>query len=443
MIRAIKEITAPPLMEGIMPEPPGSLLLKSSFDFSGEFEELVFSAILRNDGFYGKFRSLIKEEMFYDKNKVFIITLIISYFGRYDRIPFLDVLSELIRRSNYKNIEGAIQLAESTSEVQDIGYIADRILLWIRWSTIEQIWSSHQTYDSDPKQLASQIQEASRIGDELDMAHSRLSDEDDPDSKLEVIKTPWRWFNEELKGGVPIGDLAVVLTVIGGGKTTTLVNLARSAIEQGKFVVFFTFEDGEAKIKRRLTQTITNMTLEELLMEHPRYISRIRNKVLERTGARCDIKTLMSRRSTVEDAVSFIQTLEDASGRKVDMVITDYADRFKAHTHYSEPRHALREIFEDCKWMAQSLSVVHWTARQVNKTRVGREIVSIEHAGEAFGTMESPDIVIGMGQSLEDERVGRISLFTAKLRDARDHMTRSLVVDFARQRISDLAEEST
>lgn len=423
-----------------MSESSEPLLLRNSFDFGSDFEGVVFSTILCNDGFYKKFRSLIVEKMFRDSDKMFIIGLVTSYFDRYGEIPSSETLHELIKRSDYSNIGEAIQLVESVSEVRDVGYVADRILLWVRWSAIEDVWSSYQTYDSDPKQLASQIQEASRIGDELDMMHSHLSDEDNVDGEFEVIKTPWQWLNGELKGGVLVGDLAVVLTVIGGGKTTTLVNLARSAIEQGKFVIYFTFEDGERKIKRRLTQAITGMTLEELLTLHPRYISRMRNKVLEQAGGRCDIKDLMSRRSTVEDAASFIQTIQDASNRKVDMVITDYADRFKPQGRYFEPRHALREIFEDCKWMARSLSIVHWTARQANKTRAGKEIVSIEHAGEAFGTMESPDVVIGMGQSLEDEKIGRISLFTAKLRDSEDHMIRSLTVDFSRQRISDLAE---
>lgn len=426
--------------EHLQPEPSEPLLLRTSFDFSDKFEDIVLSAILYSDGFYEKFHPLIKEEMFRNSNRAFIIALVVSYFGRYGAVPSPEILCELVERSDYKNVGEAIRLVGSVPKTQDTDYVADRILLWARWSTIENVWSSHQSYDSDPKELASQMQEASRIGDELDMAHTHLSDEDGPDDKLEIVGTPWRWLNEQLRGGVLVGDLAVVLTVIGGGKTTTLVNLTRSAIEQGKFVVFFTFEDGDIKIKRRLTQTITNMTLEELLVLHPRHVSRMRSKFLERTGGRCDIKNFMSRRSTVEDAASFVQTLQDASGRKVDVVITDYADRFKPHGRYSEPRHALREIFEDCKWMARSLGVVHWTARQVNKTRVGKEIISIEHAGEAFGTMESPDVVIGMGQSLEDERIGRISLFTAKLRDSKDHMVRSLVADFPRQRISDVTE---
>ena len=182
--------------------------------------------------------------------------------------------------------------------------------------------------------------------------------------------------------------------------------MAYQALANGKFVVYFTFEDGELKIKRRLLQRITNTTIDELVKD-PYYSRRVRTKFLREYGGRCEIKDLMSRRSTVSDVAGFIKTLEDAAQRKVDMVITDYADRFKATNRYNEPRHALREIFEDCKWLARSLKVIHWTARQANKTRVGKDIVSAEHASESSGSMESPDLVMGLGRTMEEMILGR------------------------------------
>ncbi|KKN13369.1 hypothetical protein LCGC14_1006880, partial [marine sediment metagenome] len=107
----------------------------------------------------------------------------------------------------------------------------------------------------------------------------------------------------------------------------------------------------------------------------------------------------------------------------------------------NEPRHALREIFEDCKQMAKSMSLVHWTARQVNKSMVGKDTIGYEHAGESWGSMESPDIIIGFGRTLEDEQCGSISLYTSKVRDGEAHKKRDLAVDFAKQRVWDPLEE--
>ena len=230
--------------------------------------------------------------------------------------------------------------------------------------------------------------------------------------------------------------MCVILTVISGGKTTALVNLAHQAIADGKFVVYFTFEDGESKIKRRLLQRIMNGTRDDLLKD-PMYTKRIRTQFLQESGGRCEVKDLMSRRSTVEAAAGFVKSLEDAAGRKVDLVITDYADRFAPANRYQEPRHALREVFEDCKWMARHLNIVHWTARQVNKTRVGKEIIGAEHSAEAWGTMESPDLVIGLGRTLEDEKRNTITMYTSKVRDAECHKRCNLRTDFARQNISE------
>jgi replicative DNA helicase len=243
-------------------------------------------------------------------------------------------------------------------------------------------------------------------------------------------------LNRELDGGPEIGDLAVILTVVSGGKTTALVNITRHAMFLGKFVVYFTFEDGERKIKSRLMQSIANMTKVEAVSNRDEVV-RTKNRFLKRYGGRCEVKDLQSRRSTVSDAAAFVRTLEDNYEQKVDVVVTDYADRFRAQNRYYEPRHALREIFEDCKWLARNLEVVHWTARQVNKTRVGKDIITTDAAGESWGSMESPDLVIGLGRTLQDEALNRITLHTAKVRDERDHQTHPLITDFERQRIYD------
>jgi len=186
-------------------------------------------------------------------------------------------------------------------------------------------------------------------------------------------------------------------------------------------------------------QSIANVTRDEFISNRA-LVNRKRSRFLKKYGGTCEIKDLQSRRSTVDDAASFIRSIEDVNERKVDLVVSDYADRFRPNNRYSEPRHALREIFEDCKWMARSLGVVHWTARQVNKSKVGKEIISTDAAGESWGSMESPDLVIGFGRTLEDEQLDRITMYTAKVRDEKDHQMKSLVTDYEHQRLFDPAE---
>lgn len=407
----------------------------SDYDFGPDFEEQVLNVLLLEPNFVAKFRPIIKPEAFLSPNNKHIVETLLGYYDKYEKTPSIEVLVDVVRNGLYRDKGGATQRIESASPVPDTDYVRDRMLLWVKWTTIEQALQSRN--GDTPHDFAARVGKAARTGDTLLLDHTLFNEDREGErERSEIIPTPWSWLNRELDGGPEIGDLAVILTVVSGGKTTALVNITRHALRLGKFVVYFTFEDGERKIKSRLMQSIANMTKIEMV-SHRAEVRRTRDRFLKKYNGRCEIRDLQSRRSTVSDAAAFVRTLEDNYERKVDVVITDYADRFRPQLRYSEPRHALREIFEDCKWLARNLEVVHWTARQVNKTRTGKEIITIDAAGESYGSMESPDLVIGLGRTLQDEQLDRVVLYTAKVRDEKDHQTHPLVTDFERQRIFD------
>lgn len=405
-------------------------------EFGPDFERVVLQAVLKNPEFMGKFKPIISPDAFVDPTNKFVVQKVQEYYKLYGEHPMNGTLPDMIRRSHFRNKADAIEIVESSVMCENIKYVQDRIIQWAKWTSIEEIINLGI---KDPQEFSSEIQRASKVGDDLLFTHTSL-DIDTEHERKQVIPTPWGWLNDQLEGGPELGDLAVILTVIGGGKTTLLCNIARHALLLGYSVVYFTFEDGERKIKRRIMQAISRMTKKEMAGNLKTARSR-RSRFLAKYGGSCEIKDLSTRISTVNDAASFIETVEETRGRKVDIVITDYADRFKAKTRSDEPRHALREIFEDCKQLARTKDLVHWTARQVNKTQVGKDIIGYEHAGESWGSMESPDIVVGFGRTLEDEERETMSGYTSKVRDSEAHKRRDFRTDFARQYIWDPMEE--
>ena len=408
----------------------------SDHDFGPDFENIVIQAVLKNPEFMAKFKTIVSPDAFADETNKFVVRKVREYYDLYNEHPMNGTLPDMIRRSHFRDKAEAIRIVEEAKPCENISYVQDRIINWSKWTAIEDILNLGI---KDPIELSDQIQRASKVGDDLTFSHTTL-DTDTEHEEKEFIPTPWRWLNDQLEGGPELGDLAVIITVIGGGKTTALCNIAKHAIMMGKSVVYFTFEDGERKIKRRLMQTICQMTKEEMANDHKTAVTR-RNRFLVKYGGTCEIKDLVTRISTVSDAASFIETVEDTRQRKVDLVITDYADRFRSKIRTDEPRHQLREIFEDCKSLARTKELVHWTARQVNKTQVGKDTIGYENVSESWGSMESPDIVVGLGRTLEDEERGSMTMFTSKVRDSEAHQRRDLAVDFAIQRIWDPMEE--
>lgn len=407
----------------------------SEHDLGPDFERTVVETVLSDPEFLSKHASLLIPDAFQEEGHRFLIQTLQEYLTKYGTVPDRAIIVELIRRSNYRDRGGLVEFVEGAAEHNGQTYVRDRLLQWARWTSLERVIREYQ--GQCPQEFVGLLEQASRVGEGTIMEHTQLDkDKSREGVRNRLIRTPWKWLNEQLHGGMEIEDLAVILTVVNGGKTTALVNVAWRALRRGQFVVYFTFEDGEVKIKRRIMQAINGWSLDELIVQRERGRKR-RDRFLRKYGGRCEIKDLRTRISTVQDAEAFIRTVEEQSKRKVDVVITDYADRFHPPFRRSEPRHEYREIFEACKAMARNLKVVHWTASQGNKTRTGKEIVSIEHISEAYGKVESADLVLGLGQTMEDERTGRITLFTAKMRDAQKHQRHSLLADFAIQRIID------
>lgn len=400
-------------------------------EFGPEFEDALISIVTKSTPFVSKFRSILTPDAFLDADKKFVVSIVLGYFDKYSKLPSKNVLIGLIKRSNYRDKGLAIEVVENVEKCDDTDFVAEQVLSWSKWNRMSGVIDGYD--GDDATEFASQIEEAARIGDDLLFEHTDLT-KADKITRRETIETPWDWLNLVTDGGPEKGDLSVVITVIGGGKTTALVNIAKHALKLGKFVVYLTFEDGETKIKRRFMQSIGDMTKREVIANITKARFKVNNFISKNDG-RCEIKMMTTNISTVADAVSFIRNLEDVRRRKVDMVITDYADRFGSKIRYREPRHKLREIFEDCKAMAMSLDVVHWTARQVAKEAVGKSVVTYEKASESWGSMESPDLVIGIGRTMEDEQMGRMTLYTSKVRDSQDHQKTSLIVDFDKQSI--------
>lgn len=410
-------------------------------DFGADFELRVVTHAVLDPDFFTKFQGVLDETAFHDERCRFIFGLVRDYWEEYREHPDVGVLKDILRQSSFRDIGGAVNLLDEMDGLPaGDKYVQERVVKWARWKRIDDILTDEHGR-ADPTEFADRISEASRIGGD-DNEHVKFSADSvelDKNTERKVVPLPWETVNTTLDGGPERGDLGIVITVINGGKTTILVNMARHAMALGLSVVFFTFEDGQQKIRRRLIQTVTGMTKEQITA-HPMEATRLAKRFLGVTGGMCDVKQLQSRRSGVMDAMSFCQKVAKVNKRPVDLVITDYADRFRATTKYSEPRHGLREILEDCKYLATNLGVVHWTASQAAKIAVGKDIVGMEHGAEAYGKFESADLAFGFGQTLEDERVNRMTLFTSKMRDAKRHQAIALQTDFSRQRIAEVGD---
>lgn len=416
------------------------VLVTRPYALGPDFELSVLASVVLDPTFLSRYWSVVSPDMFSLPVRAFVVETTISLFTKYKTTPGREALKDAIRRSSYRDRADAVQLVDALSPPTDAGYVADRVVEWCRWSAIDNVIEGAPR--DDPRRFADSVDRASRIGDSLLTNYLTLNDDGDVDQvRRRQIATPWSWLNQRMLGGPELQDFIVIMSFVNVGKTTMLVNVAGHAVGLGERVVYFTFEDGETKIKRRFMQWIGRWTTEDVMRDYKR-ACRLRDLFLEQSnGGQLIIKKLQSRRSTVEDCMTFVKAMNEEGDKPVSTVITDYMDRFGVQFGTKgEPRHRLREIAEDCKYMAGELDVVHWSATQAQRGRAGKDVVSIEHVGESLGKVEGCDGAIGLGQTLEMERTERAKIFTAKLRDHKKHEEHVLSFKTGVQRVTELGE---
>lgn len=107
---------------------------------------------------------------------------------------------------------------------------------------------------------------------------------------------------------------------------------------------------------------------------------------------------------TMTQLKTYIHNLEYYNGFIPDVIITDYADKFKAEK-YREYRHGLNEIWEGHKSLAQEKNCLVVTASQTNTARTGKDIVQGSWA-EDIRKLNLIDVGFAINQTPEEKLQG-------------------------------------
>ncbi len=382
-------------------------------DLPEGLESDVLSALIFGPDLLSRVRPALYKGMFKGDETSLVAGCLLRLFDDYGKVPSIRVLSQVVQDSRSRNAYPAVEWLGSLREPEDRRYVEDRVIEWARWRVIDEVVKDSDGMTSD--EFIKNIGVATQIGGSLSEEGVTLDGEVDFDDLVnEPVPTPWDFVNKLNLVGPTKGDLCEVLAFINVGKTTFLVNVATEGIRSGRRVLYFTFEDGEKKIRRRVLQCATGMTVEQI-MATPNLAKKRRDKFLRGSGGSLTIKKLNINRTTVADVRSWVESNAAKEGPP-DLVVIDYADRFKS-SRVDEKRHEYREVFENCKALAVDTNTVVWTASQVQRQRAGEAIVGLQHVAESMGKVESADLVIGLGQDEAGKKFHEVTFNAAKVRD--------------------------
>ena len=143
------------------------------------------------------------------------------------------------------------------------------------------------------------------------------------------------------------------------------------------------------------------------------------------------IKEFLEGGVTVNTIKAHLKTLE-IEGFIPDVIVIDYLGLMKPLGSYSEKRHALTDISEGLRNLANNYRVPVLTAHQTNRTAIQEERITTAHIGESLGIIATVDLALGLGRPDEMKNENKAMLGIIKNRMGQDGIYRLLEFDTRR-----------
>lgn len=179
-----------------------------------------------------------------------------------------------------------------------------------------------------------------------------------------------------------------------------LIKSGVEAMKQGKNVVHITLELQEKYVGRRYDACFTgidfqNVTKNKQLVEDS----------LDAVPGFLQIKYFPVKTISALSIKNYVERLETLSGKKVDLLVVDYADLLKSSTTDRNSNSYLDggSIYEELRGVAGELGVPCWTASQANRSASNEDFVEADGIADSYKKVMTADVVLSLSRQQPDK----------------------------------------
>lgn len=216
-------------------------------------------------------------------------------------------------------------------------------------------------------------------------------------------------LDQALDGGLRRGGLGILVGGSGDGKSMGLSHIGAHSMKAGLFVLYATLEvipaDVLARVKANITGVPINAILENAELVRPQ---------LEGTSlGPFIVQEFTPQATTMQDIENWVATCEQAKGRKVDLLITDYGDKLIApKSSGKDGEHGYtqgRVVFERMRIYANDRKIWHWTAAQGTRQKDKRKRLDLNDVADSMHKVRVADLVITLN-AIDDGDMGQAQI---------------------------------
>jgi replicative DNA helicase len=418
-----------------------------------EFQQRLIWQLLVEPEFAEKIIANLAIEYFDDPNLRRLFVIMLEYYKEFDKVPNLQNQSIHQAINKYKTPNNII-------EEESLFGVIKRISLWN-----ERIINKSMLYDGDVVQKAThdfikqqeyrkiaehiqtkvkngeiknkyeistiedRFQKISHIGEEEDGAKSvgdGLRNALRPEFR-QTIPTGIETIDVLTDGGLGKGEIGVVLTPSGVGKTTFLTRVANTAFEQEKNVAQIIFEDTDAQIQRKHSVIWADSSLTRIKddldeIERVYQIGKAKCEYLEGKG-RLIIKRFSQEDTTMKDIRNWMLSYQKKYGFKFDLLVLDYLDCVESHKRGQDRTEAELTVIKGFETLASDFDIPAWTAIQSNRSGFDAEFVEAHQSGGSIKRVQKAHFFMSVAKTPAQKEAHFANIRIIKARFAQDGQT--------------------
>jgi replicative DNA helicase len=420
------------------------------YRFTPEFQEELAAIVISDSSVIHQLRQVILPEYFSDPVLRKVITIASEFYGSYRAAPsmveFMEVSSSILSIEERKRAKKLFRVHPKNPK-----FIVEEATNFAQYQAMkEAILNSTDLIESldNRVQIRKLITDALKVGADTKSLGSNLL----VDRQARYAHRARHGINENkvstgipgldaaMEGGPDVGELWLVMAPPKGFKTGFLLNMGAAAVAQRKRVLHITLEVAEARMMLRYERRFSGLSSREIIDDHE-LLEKVLKRIEKLKGGLI-VKGFPAKSITVEGIHNHIEMIK-AEGFIPDLIIVDYIDLVKPSIT-GEVRHQLSDIMANLRGLGAEHKVPIWSASQVNRKAVNKQIIRKEDIAEDFGKIAICDGAVALCQTIEEREVkpAMMRIYMVANREGTESETVAYCeVDYAKMRIKPIRRE--
>ncbi len=411
---------------------------KNFGELGNQFQQTLIKSIIEDKKYGEQILEVLDSKYFDNITFKYIVQNVKELFNTYNsRVPDYETVRQKITESSLANPKTSkihIDTLDAIENLEDPvhtpSFVKDTALNFCKQQSLKKTLKDvdklihggdFQSYDKIEEMIAEALQVGVSDDVVVDILDN-ISDALENDMRT-PIPTGINGLDNLLDGGLSHGELGMVLAPTGTGKTTILTKFANTAVNQGKNVIQFFFEDSNAQIQRKHFTVWSGIEAKEQ-SQNKDYVQQKIEEATSREGfGSLKLVRLPNGTSTTGDIKRIIRKVS-AQGQKPDLVLIDYIDCLTSDKSINgEEWKGEGAIIRSIESMCHEMNIGVWTAAQGNRQSSTVDVPGVDHFGGSIKKAQSSHIILSISRSNEQKENKTANVTLVKSRIGQDGIT--------------------